>query len=232
MSLQPYFSQETAIEIGVDEAGRGPMFGRLYVAAVVLPKDASFKHEDMKDSKKFHSAKKIQQMAEYIRANSLAWTVQYVEADVIDEINILQSVFRVMHECCRNIIETKGCQRETTMLLIDGNGFAPMRQYDDAAESIVEWKYTTIEGGDNTYSAIAAASILAKVARDQYIEDLCNAYPELDTRYGLRKNKGYGTKQHLAGIAEHGVSQWHRRSFGVCKTATIAPVGESCKHLV
>jgi len=224
MSLHTYFSEETAIEIGVDEAGRGPMFGRLYVAAVVLPKDASFKHEDMKDSKKFHSAKKIQQVAEYIRNNSLAWAVQYVDADVIDEINIRQAVFRGMHECCRQIITKLGALHNSTLLLIDGNDFAPLRQYDDATESIMEWKYTTIEGGDNKYTAIAAASILAKVARDQYIDDLCNLYPDLDTRYGLRKNKGYGTKQHLTGIAEYGVCQWHRRSFGICKTAQIATV--------
>ena len=230
MSLQPYFSQETAIEIGVDEAGRGPMFGRLYVAAVVLPKDASFRHQDMKDSKKFHSAKKIQQVAEYVREHSLAWSVQYVDADIIDEINIRQAVFRGMHECCRQLIAKLGASPTSTLLLIDGNDFAPLRQYDDATESIVEWKYTTVEGGDNKYTAIAAASILAKVARDQYIDELCAQYPDLDTRYGLCKNKGYGTKQHLTGIAEYGVSQWHRRSFGICKTARVSSV-ESIQHV-
>ena len=77
--------------------------------------------------------------------------------------------------------------------------------------------HVCIEGGDNKYTAIAAASILAKVARDQYIADLCEQYPELDEKYGIAKNKGYGSKQHLDGIQNNGITSWHRRTFGICK---------------
>ena len=77
--------------------------------------------------------------------------------------------------------------------------------------------YDTIEGGDNKYTSIAAASILAKVFRDKYIDDLCAKYPDLITKYGLDSNKGYGAKKHMDGIKEHGITIWHRRSFGICK---------------
>ena len=77
--------------------------------------------------------------------------------------------------------------------------------------------FTCVEGGDNEYCAIAAASIMAKVERDKYIEDMCEAHPELETNYGLRSNKGYGTKKHIDGIKAHGISKWHRKTFGICK---------------
>jgi ribonuclease HII len=84
-------------------------------------------------------------------------------------------------------------------------------------------EYTTVIGGDNTYCSIAAASILAKWYRDQYIAELCETYPELIERYNLDSNKGYGTKQHINGIKQHGITQWHRRSFGICNTSTFNP---------
>ena len=95
--LQCYFDIKNQYEIGVDEAGRGPMFGRLYVAAVVLPKDGDFKHGDMKDSKKFTNKTKIKETAEYIKQHAIAWNIQYVENTVIDNTNILQSVMLGMH---------------------------------------------------------------------------------------------------------------------------------------
>jgi ribonuclease HII len=81
--------------------------------------------------------------------------------------------------------------------------------------------HETVEGGDNTYSSIAAASILAKTARDEYILELCEQYPELKTRYGLDKNMGYGPKLHMDGIREHGISQWHRTTYGICKSTHV-----------
>ena len=226
--LHPYYNIENAYEIGVDEAGRGPLFGRLYVAAVVLPKSNDYAHERMKDSKKFHSKKKIREVAEYIKTNALAWSVSYVEPETIDKINIRQSVFQGMHECITNIRNQLQLQVESTLLLIDGNDFKPYTVYDAEHEELSSFRHETIEGGDNKYTAIAAASILAKVARDDYIEKWCEQYPELDQRYQLNKNMGYATRAHLDGIVEHGITQWHRKTFGHhCKNAKMNPVWET-----
>ena len=218
------YDPQNEYEIGVDEAGRGPMFGRLYVGAAILPKEGDFHHEWMKDSKKFHSAKKIREVAEYIKLNALAWSVQYIEADVIDEINIRQSVFRGMHNAIREILPNNLDPRKG-ILLIDGNDFRPYTQFDEELEEIRVIPYETIEGGDNKYTAIAAASILAKVARDDYISELCVEYPELVSRYGIDKNKGYGTKLHMEGITKYGISQWHRKTYGRCKYAQLSICG-------
>ena len=224
-SLLTVYNPANRWEIGVDEAGRGPLFGRLYVAGVILPKADSFRHADMKDSKKFSSHKKRKEVADYIREHALAWHVQYISESVIDEINIRQAVLRAMHECCRQCIRQIEQAHPGTdpsrdvFLLIDGNDFTPFRMFDETLESMVEIPHETVESGDNTYTPIAAASILAKVAHDEYIAELCGQYPELDLYYGIGKNKGYGTKQHLDGIREYGTTQWHRTSFGICKTA-------------
>lgn len=237
--LKSQHDSSNLYEIGIDEAGRGPLFGRLYVAAVVLPKDDSFLHKDIKDSKKIHSRKKITELSEYIRNHAAAYHVQYIEHTTIDTINIRQSVFQGMHECVRNCIQQLESRIEDGsdvsdksytqkyMLLVDGNDFKPYVQFDDSTNTLVSIPHQTFEGGDNTYIAIAAASILAKSARDQYIEDLCLKYPELSSRYGLEKNMGYGTKQHLTGILEHGITQWHRRTYGRCKEAEYCPLDET-----
>jgi ribonuclease HII len=102
-------------------------------------------------------------------------------------------------------------------LLIDGNYFNPITFLNKKTNKIEAIPYITIEGGDNKYSSIAAASILAKVERDKYIEELCEQNPTLAEYYGIDSNKGYGAKKHLDGIKEHGISIWHRRSFGICK---------------
>ena len=103
-------------------------------------------------------------------------------------------------------------------LLIDGNYFIPITFLNKETNRIETIPYNFIEGGDNKYSAIAAASILAKVERDKYIEDLCIENPELVEKYSLDTNKGYGAKKHLDGIKEHGITIWHRRTFGICST--------------
>jgi ribonuclease HII len=102
-------------------------------------------------------------------------------------------------------------------LLIDGNYFKPVTYLNKATNRIETIPHVTIEGGDNKYAAIAAASILAKVERDRYIEELCEQNPTLSEHYGIDSNKGYGAKRHLDGIKEHGITIWHRRSFGTCK---------------
>jgi ribonuclease HII len=226
MSLQKYFVEDPTIyEIGVDEAGRGPLFGRVYAGAVVLPKDDTFDHSKMKDSKKFHSKKKITEVAEYIEKNALAWSVNYLESEVIDEMNILQATMECMKTsilCCKKQLEEKYNNSEKMnlkqlQLLVDGNLFNPITEYDKINQKIVALPHICIEGGDNKYSAIAAASILAKVHRDKYIEDLCVEHPELSEKYSIDSNKGYGAKKHIDGIKQHGITQWHRKSFGICK---------------
>jgi ribonuclease HII len=220
--LQKFYKEDTCIfEIGVDEAGRGPLFGRVYTAAVVLPKDDSFDHSRVKDSKKFHSKKKIEEVADYVKQNAIAWYVSFEDEKVIDEINILQATQSSMHSC---ILETRkqliGKMTNTDYkieLLIDGNYFNPITMLNKTTSKIETIPYTTIEGGDNKYTAIAAASILAKVERDKYIDELCEQNPTLSEYYGIDSNKGYGAKRHLDGIKEHGITIWHRRSFGICK---------------
>jgi len=223
--LKKYYNESTNVyEIGVDEAGRGPLFGRVYTAAVILPKDDSFDHSKMKDSKKFHSKKKIEEVAEYIKENAIAWYVSYEDEKVIDTINILQATQKSMHtsiletrkQLLQKLKENNNTDYEIN-LLIDGNYFNAITYLNKKTNKIESIPYVTIEGGDNKYSAIAAASILAKVYRDKYIDDLCEENPQLSEYYGIDTNKGYGAKKHLEGIKEHGITIWHRRSFGICK---------------
>jgi len=223
--LQKFYKEQANIfEIGVDEAGRGPLFGRVYTAAVILPKDDTFDHSRVKDSKKFHSKKKIEEVADYIKENAVAWYVSFEDEKVIDEINILQATQKAMHT---SILETRkqiiNKMKETNndtyeiQLLIDGNYFNPITILNKKTSKIESIPYTTIEGGDNKYTAIAAASILAKVERDKYIDELCEQNQTLAEYYGIDSNKGYGAKRHMDGIKEHGITIWHRRSFGICK---------------
>ena len=236
--LEKIYDKINHFEIGIDEAGRGPLFGRLYVAATVLPKDDIFQHAKMRDSKTIKSRKKIQELSDYIKDNAIAWHIQYIESDVIDTINIRQSVLKAMHDCIKEIIiqlqsklhcdnnENTTFEREY-MILVDGNDFTPHMVFNETTNTMYEIPHETIEGGDNKYTCIAAASILAKHARDSYIEELCNKYPILNERYKLAKNMGYGTKQHREGIEEYGITQWHRKTYGLCKTAKYDPIPES-----
>ena len=222
-----YNEDENVFEIGVDEAGRGPLFGRVYTAAVILPKDESFDFSKVKDSKKFHSKKKIEEAAEYVKQNALSWQVSFEDEKKIDEINILQATQLSMHNSINEIIKKNNkflketCEKEQIdyhyHLLIDGNYFNPITRFNKETNKIEMIPYLTVEGGDNKYASIAAASILAKVERDKYIEELCKENPELAEHYGIDSNKGYGAKRHIDGIKEHGITIWHRRTFAPCK---------------
>ena len=215
-----YNEDPNVIEMGIDEAGRGPMFGRVYAGVVILPKDSSFNHSLMKDSKKFTSKnnKKIQEVAEYIKANAIAWAVEYEDEAKIDEVNILQATQLAMHKGIKTILKAKPeANTDNTLLLVDGNYFKPYTTLNKAKTKLEKLKYEMIEGGDNKYTAIAAASILAKVERDRYIEELCIQNPELVERYAIDSNKGYGSKKHMDGIKQYGITKWHRRTFGICK---------------
>ncbi len=234
--LKKYYCEEGTIEIGADEAGRGPMLGRVYSGAVVLPKDDRFDHFKMKDSKKFTSknSKKINEVAEYIKEHAIAWAVEYEDEKVIDEINILQATQSAMHKAIKSVISQLSKKTDVLpdgskktdvlepnfgnlLLLIDGNYFKQLTILNQGKNKLVTVNYETIEGGDNKFTAIAAASILAKVERDKYIEELCKENPELIERYGIDSNKGYGSKKHMDGIKTYGITKWHRRTFGLCK---------------
>jgi ribonuclease HII len=215
--LKCYLDDSNIIEIGVDEVGRGPLFGRVYTAAVILPKDESFDHSKMKDSKKFHSKQKIQEVSEYIKENAIAWSVTYEDEKTIDEINILQATQNSMHKCITDVLKKISKQTQNIQLLIDGNYFNSYTIYNNSSKKFDSLNHICIEGGDNKYSCIAAASILAKVARDAYIDNLCAENPELIDNYSIDSNKGYGAKKHIDGIKEYGITKWHRKTFGICK---------------
>ena len=236
--LTRFYNEAVPFELSIDEAGRGCLFGRVYIACVVLPKDPSlFDGTNIKDSKKFSSKTKLNNTAEYIKDHALAWHIAYEEPKIVDDINILQAVMHGMHNCIRETIikvnTTMGSQNhnfDNFMAVIDGNYFNPFRSYDEEQRCIVELPHVTVEKGDGKYMAIAAASILAKSARDNYVLDMCQKYPFLDEQYGFSKNMGYGTKQHLDGIREHGITRFHRRTFGCCKTAEMNPNDALCNE--
>jgi ribonuclease HII len=219
VELQKYYDIQNTFEIGIDESGRGPMFGRLYVAGVILPKDDSFLHKNMKDSKRIKSHKKMGELSNYIKENAISWHIHYVEAEQIDEINIRQAVLFGMRECVSAILEKKQIHINDVFLLVDGNDFQPYVKFDETTQELQTAPHTTVIHGDNTYTSIAAASILAKYARDEYILELCSRNPYLVSKYHLDTNMGYGTKNHIQGIQEYGITQWHRRSYGICKTS-------------
>jgi len=210
------------IQIGLDEAGRGPLFGRVYAAAVLLPgpdSDSDFDFSLMKDSKRFLQKKKnlakdvhkvlpIEQVSDYIKQYSIAWGIGYADETTIDEINILQATQLAMHRALDALRAFDvDCTAENTLLLVDGNYFKPYPLLP---------RFMTVVKGDSTFASIAAASILAKVARDQYIEALCVEHPYLDERYHIYSNKGYGAKVHMDAIREFGITPWHRKSFAPC----------------
>ena len=249
MPLETHFLQDqTRYEMGVDEVGRGPMFGRVYAGAVILPlvKESDTNADDdcfeafnyalMKDSKKFTSPKKLEAAALYIMENAVAWGVGYRDEKTIDEINILQATQASMRDAIGETMakfndkfnakfnDVEKEETATPHLLIDGNCFKPMKN-PNSPTNLME--FTTVVGGDNTYCCIAAASILAKWHRDKYIAELCETYPVLNERYGLASNKGYGTKVHMDGMREHGITQWHRRTFGSCATAKMNEIQDA-----
>jgi len=230
-------------EIGIDEVGRGPLFGRVYVAGVIIrdptatatteENNNEFKYEWMKDSKKFTSERKIQEVAAHIREKAAAYVVHYAEAAVIDQLNILGATLSLMRACALDLIAII-LEKDPTvdvakdvLILVDGNHFPILSIFDEKAQESKVVHHETVTQGDNTYCSIAAASILAKVSRDAYIAELCDTDPSLDEKYGLRKNKGYGTSKHVAGLREYGPTAEHRRSFKVKGLSEETPPEET-----
>lgn len=178
------------VEAGCDEAGRGCLAGSVYAAAVVLPPD--YKNELLNDSKQL-SEKKRYLLRSMIEKDALAWAVGVVTAEEIDKINILNASILAMHRA----LDALKVRPEA--IIIDGNRFKP---YQDVP-------YTTIVKGDGKYLSIAAASILAKTYRDDYMQSIAEEFPQ----YDWKSNKGYPTKKHRAAIKEFGISPYHRKSF-------------------
>jgi ribonuclease HII len=217
-----YNEDPEIVEIGVDEVGRGPLFGRVYVAAAILPKHSdTYTYSLMKDSKRFSSHKKLNDAYQYILENCTDWTVKYEDEAAVDSMNILQATQKAMHDCVQELIDRNNLNPDKTLLLIDGNYFKCHNTWNKKRAEFECYTHECIKGGDNLYSSIAAASIIAKVSRDSYIENMCDDHPELDERYLLRGNKGYAATQHREGIMKYGLSPWHRKTFGLCKQYTV-----------
>lgn len=184
------FFDPSKIEAGCDEAGRGCLAGPVFAAAVILPK--TFAHALLKDSKQL-SLHQREEARNIVQSNALAWAVAQVSPEEIDAINILNASFLAMHKAIDQL------QIRPELLLIDGNRFKAYR--DIPFECVVK--------GDNKYLCIAAASILAKTYRDDYMMQIAEAHPY----YGWENNKGYPTKAHRLAIAQYGATPHHRKSF-------------------
>lgn len=183
---------EGLIEAGCDEAGRGCLAGSVYAAAVILPSD--YQNELLNDSKKL-TAKKRFALREEIERDAIAWAVGIVTPEEIDKINILNASFLAMHRALDQL------KVRPEAVIVDGNRFKP---YQDLPS-------TTIVKGDGKYLSIAAASILAKTYRDDYMLSLAEEYPQ----YDWQSNMGYPTKKHRQAIREHGITPYHRKSYNL-----------------
>jgi len=184
------FLYHNLIEAGCDEAGRGCLAGPVFAAAVILPKN--FKHPVLNDSKKLTAKQRVLLKDEIINS-AIAWKVASVDNETIDEMNILRASIKAMH------IAIEGLDIEPQFLLIDGNRFFPYKSI----------RHKTIIKGDGKFFSIAAASVLAKTFRDEFMEKIHNEFPE----YGWKRNKGYPTTIHKAAIKKYGITPYHRKSF-------------------
>ena len=186
------FLHSDLVEAGCDEAGRGPLAGPVFAAAVILPKD--FHHHLLNDSKKM-TEKARELLRPIIEREAIAWAVEEVSAEEIDTINILNASIAGMQRAVRRL------SVKPEFLLIDGNRFKP---FDD-------YRYQCIVKGDAKFTSIAAASVLAKTYRDEYMRKLAQEHPQ----YGWERNMGYPTKEHIEAIRQHGYTPEHRKSFHV-----------------
>lgn len=190
MSLRSRFSEDCLVECGCDEAGRGSLAGPLYAAAVVFPND--YYNDQINDSKQLNR-KKRETLRELILRDATAYAVVSISEKEIDQINILNASIKGMNDAVKQL------SLQPELLLIDGNRF-----YSDLGIP-----YRCIVKGDATFLSIAAASILAKTYRDDFMESIDNEYP----MYGWKSNKGYPTAAHQRAILEYGLSPYHRKSF-------------------
>ena len=190
---------EGKIEAGCDEAGRGCLAGSVYAAAVILPPD--YQNDLLNDSKQL-TEKKRYQLREIIKRDAVAWAVGVVSPDEIDKINILNASILAMHRALDQL------KVRPEAIIVDGNRFKPYHQLP----------HTTIVKGDGKYLAIAAASILAKTYRDDYMNELAKEYPQ----YDWLSNKGYPTKKHREAIRQYGITPYHRKSYNLLGTEELS----------
>ena len=187
--LKPRYSNYN-LECGVDEAGRGCLAGPVTAAAVILKAD--FKHDLIDDSKKLSKVKR-EELSKIIKENSIAYSIQFIDSRKIDEVNILNASILAMHKCIKNL------SVKPEFLIIDGNRF---KKYKDIP-------HETVIKGDGKYLNIASASILAKHARDNYMQKISKKLHN----YHWFKNNGYPTKHHREAIKKYGLTKYHRKSF-------------------
>lgn len=186
------FYQTSLTEAGVDEAGRGCYAGPVFAAAVILPD--RFHHPLLNDSKQVHAKQRLL-LREVIEQKAVSWAVASIDNAEIDQINILQASYKAMHLAIAQLSVQPG------LLLIDGNRFRPYEKLP----------YQCIVKGDGKIASIAAASILAKTYRDAYLGQIHQEFPQ----YGWDRNKGYGTAEHRAAIAQYGLCKYHRKSYNI-----------------
>ena len=195
MKKSYFTNNNNIIEVGLDEAGRGPLIGRVYAGVVNF--NNTEVNEDVKDSKKL-SSKKRAVVLKWIQENVDEWAVGWAEPKEIDEINILEATKLAMTRAIDNL------DFKPTHLVIDGVGWE---------KKFPDYKVQSVVKGDSLYYSIAAASIIAKEYHDAYIKEICEQNPELNERYDLLNNMGYGTKKHIEGIKKFGLSDFHRKTF-------------------
>ena len=203
MLLSHYYKE--VVEAGCDEAGRGCLAGSVYAAAVILPPD--YDNPALNDSKKLTDRRR-HALREQIEGDALAWAVGFVTPDEIDRINIFHASFLAMHRAIDQL------QLRPEALIIDGNRFDPYRVGEGLPDEGKTLPYTCIVKGDAKYQSIAAASILAKTYRDDYMDALALQYPA----YDWQSNKGYPTRKHREAIRLHGITPFHRRSYNLLGT--------------
>lgn len=223
--LELYKDDTSENQVGVDEVGRGCFSGPVVASAVMwdtnwlLENKNNYEHlKWIKDSKKM-TAKRRTECAEFIKNNSKAFSIAYISPREIDEKNILNAAYEAMHNAIDVIANTHKIDR----LLVDGTSFKPYKNKHFNIEDMnnnnvnIMIPHHCEPQGDNKYLCIASASILAKVERDEYMTRLCRENPELQEKYDWINNKGYGTPKHIKGIQQFGLTEHHRRTFGMCK---------------
>jgi ribonuclease HII len=218
--MKPYKNIEN-LEVGIDEAGRGCLFGRVYVGSAILPDDFQEQLDkeyngklQLRDSKKVNEKNRAL-LRKLIEERAIDYSVCYAEHDEIEDLNILYCTLKTMHKC----VDTLTLKPD--YILVDGDKF---NKYKD--EDGKEIKHECVTGGDDKYHSIAAASILAKEYRDEYIRNMCEEHPILK-EYDIPNNKGYGTQKHRDKIKELGNTEWHRKTFGICKEQNMFSVKDS-----
>ena len=200
------YHTENLKEVGIDEAGRGCLFGPVCIASVSLTNLTDPLVDEIKDSKKL-SQKKREKLFTFIKENSI-YSVKLIDHETIDKENILQATLKGMH-LTLDEVDTK---MNIDLILVDGNHFP--NYFSVKQDTFIN--HICVINGDNTFLNIAAASILAKVTRDNYIIDLCEKNEELKN-YDLHNNKGYGTKKHMEALKVYGIVEGHRKSFKPCR---------------